>query len=290
MDNPAQIFEVTPEAFQSEVIERSSQAPVVLLFWAAQMAPAADAQRVLSALVPRYQGKVFLGLVDVAQDQTLAQHLRVQGLPSIRVVQNGQIAAQLDGPQTESAYTEMLDSLTMSSADALRAQLALLLEQKQFDAALNLLQQAIAEEPNNQAFRVELADVLLRQATTGNEQALGDARQLLAAIPEDTEDRKRPQTRLDFLEEAADFEPVAVLNDKLAQDPDDLEVRYQLAVRLAGLDGFEAALEHALHILQSDRKFRDDIGRLTMIRIFDLMGKGSPLASSYRRRMFNFLH
>ena len=43
-------------------------------------------------------------------------------------------------------------------------------------------------------------------------------------------------------------------------------------------------------ILQQDRKFRDDIGRTTMIRIFTLLGKGSELAGAYRRRMFNFMH
>ncbi len=155
MDNPSLIFEVTPEGFQAEVVDRSAQAPVLLLFWAAQMAPAADAQRQLSEMVPRYQGKVLLGLVDVAQDQTLAQHLRVQGLPSVRVVHNGQITAQLDGPQTEAAYQELLDGLTLSSADVLREQLSMLLEQRQYDQALGLLQQAISEEPNNQGFRVE---------------------------------------------------------------------------------------------------------------------------------------
>ena len=290
MDNQTLIFEVTADAFQTDVVERSNEIPVLLLFWAAQMAPAAEAQRQLSELVPRYQGKVLLGLIDVARDQTLAQHLRVQALPSVRVVSNGQIAAQLDGPQTEAAYRELLDGLTMSSAEALREQLSLLLEQRQFEQALGLLQQAITEEPNNQNFKVELADVLLRQAAEGNDQALTDARQVLAGIPVETEGRGRPQNRLELLEEAAAFEPVATLNDRVAQNSDDLEARYQLSVRLATIDSYENALDHALHILQTDRKFRDDIGRLTMIRILELLGKGSPLASSYRRRMFNFLH
>ena len=43
-------------------------------------------------------------------------------------------------------------------------------------------------------------------------------------------------------------------------------------------------------ILQKDRSYGEDLGRMTMIRIFTLLGKGSELASSYRRRMFNFLH
>ena len=43
-------------------------------------------------------------------------------------------------------------------------------------------------------------------------------------------------------------------------------------------------------ILMQNRKFRDDAGRLTMVRIMSLMPKGSNVAKAYRRRMFNFLH
>jgi thioredoxin-like negative regulator of GroEL len=45
-----------------------------------------------------------------------------------------------------------------------------------------------------------------------------------------------------------------------------------------------------MHILQKDRKFRDDIGRTTLVRIFALLPKGSELAKTYRRRMFALMH
>ena len=52
----------------------------------------------------------------------------------------------------------------------------------------------------------------------------------------------------------------------------------------------EAGLEAAMDILRSDREFRDDIGRLTMIRAFAMLGKGHELSGKYRRKMFNFMH
>ena len=163
MDEQAPIFNVTPDSFQTQVIERSQQVPVLLLFWADQVPPSAEARQQLETLVGQYQGKVLLGLVDVAQDQTLAQHLRVQGLPSIRVVSGGQLVEQVDGPQTESALRELLDALTMSSGELLRDQLQAYIDNGDYPSALAVLQQAINEEPNNQAFRVELADVLILQ-------------------------------------------------------------------------------------------------------------------------------
>lgn len=284
MDDQAPIFNVTPESFQTQVIERSQQLPVLLLFWADQVPPSAEARAQLETLVAQYQGKVLLGLVDVAVDQTLAQHLRVQGLPSIRVVSGGQLVEQLDGPQTESALRELLDALTMSSGELLRDQLQTYVDTGDYSSALAVLQQAIEEEPNNQAFRVELADVLIMQGQAD------EARKALAAIPADTADLERPTTRLEMLEEAAGIAGIGELTDKHEREPEDLETRYQLAVLGAVEKDYEFALEHCLAILQADREFRDDIGRTTMIRIFVLMGKGSELATRYRRRMFALMH
>jgi putative thioredoxin len=284
MQQEAQVFDVTPQTFQAAVLERSRQAPVVLLFWAAQVLPSADARRNLENVARPYAGKVFVGLVDVAQDPTLAQHLRVQGLPSIRVVKDGQLIHQMDGPQSEATLRSLLEQLTLSPADLLRGDLAELLAVGDFDRALALLQQALAEEPQNHAFRVELADVL---ACRGD---LAEARRALAAVPEGVEERDRPQTRIEIVEEAQGLEPLEQLEHQLAANPGDLEVRYRTAVRAVAAGDFERGLELALGILQADREFREDIGRLTMIRIFKLLGKGSEVASRYRRRMFAHMH
>lgn len=290
MAEDAPVFEATPDNFQSAVIDRSNRQPVLLLFWAEQIPESAQAQQTLAALVPRYSGKVALALIDVAQDQSLAQHLRVQGLPSVRVIQNGQIAGQLDGPQPESAYTQMLDDLTLSSADAIRQLLGQLLEAGDLGQARAMLQQAIEEEPNNQAFRVEFADVLARQGLAGDAQALADAEQVLAAIPEETAERERPAQRLQLGAEVAALPSRAELEAAVASNEDDFELRYQLALRLVAEDDCEPALEQLLTILQQDRKFRDDGARELMLRIFSMLGKGSKLAGQFRRRMFNFLH
>ncbi len=278
------VFEVTPESFQADVIDRSQQQPVLVLFWAEQVAPAKEARATLERLLGQYQGKVMMALVDVAQDQSLAQQLRVQGLPSIRVVKGGQLIEQLEGPQPESALVALLDQLTLSSSDVLKETLNSLLAAQDFPAALEVLQQAINEEPHNQSFRVEFADVLIQQGE------LEDARKVLDAIPEDTADLERPQCRLVFSEEAAVLPDLDSLVQLAQSKPDDLELCYQLAVVQTNAGNYEAALDHAMSILQRDREFMDDIGRTTMVRIFALLEKGSDLAGQYRRRMFNFMH
>ena len=166
----------------------------------------------------------------------------------------------------------------------LRDQLQAYIDNGDYPSALAVLQQAINEEPNNQAFRVELADVLILQGE------VDEARKALATIPADTPELERPTTRLEMQEEAAGMGAIGELASQHEGDPDDLEIRYQLAVLGAVEKQYEFALDHCLAILQADREFRDDIGRTTMIRIFALMGKGSELATRYRRRMFALMH
>ncbi len=275
---------ITPENFQTEVIERSNSMPVLVLFWAEQVPPSVQTKQLLETMIAQYSGKAALALSDVAQDQTLAQHLRVQGLPSIRVVHQGQIADQIDGPADETQLRAMLDTLTQSPTDMIKAQLDQIIASGDLTTAVNMLQQAVQEEPANQGFRVELADVLVRKGD------LDDARTVLASIPEDAEERERPQNRLEFVEEAAGFDSMENLQAALAQDEDNLELKYQLSVQCLVAGEYERGLELAMEILRSDREFRDDIGRLTMIRGFTLLGKGNELATKYRRKMFNFMH
>jgi len=283
MDSP-HVFDIELPSFQADVIERSRSVPVVVLFWTDQVPPAVETKAALERLAAQYQGKFALALSDIAKDQTLAQQLRVQSVPSIRVVQGGQLVEQMEGPQGERVLRQMIDKITQSPADALKDALARYLEAEDYDGALGVLQQAIGEEPNNASFKVEWADVLLLQGD------LEGARTVLATIAEDADERERPATRLELLEEANQAGSLPDALARIDRDEDDLEARYQAAVLLSARRQYGDALEHAMAILRRDRKFRDDIGRRTMIRIMSLMPKGDEAAKRYRRQMFNFMH
>ncbi len=283
MDARPAVFEVALQSFQGDVVDRSREVPVILLFWSDQVPPAAETKRALESLASQYQGKFALALCDVATTPQLAQQLRVQGIPSIRVVLDGQIADQLDGPQGEAVLRELIEGLTLSDAERLKEQLGQYIELRDWDGAIALLRAALEAEPNNAAFRVEWADVLARKGD------LDDAGKVLAIIAEDTPERERPATRLELAREAAPFDRQAA-RARIADDGDDLEARYQVAVTHAVDGNYVDALDQCMAILQTDRKFRDDAGRTTMIRIMATMGKGSDVAQRYRRRMFAFLH
>jgi putative thioredoxin len=275
---------VTVETFQTEVIDKSQSIPIVVFFWAEQIPLSVQGKSLLEQLLAEYQGKFVLALSDVAIDQNLAQRLQVQGLPSIRIIHLGQMVEQIDGRADETQLRPILDGLTESAADAIKGDLDHMMATGDFAGAVAALQESIQEEPKNQALRVELADVLVRKGD------LDDARTVLASVPEGTADRERPQNRLEFVEEVAAMDSMEALEQAIVNQPADLETKYQLAIQLIVAEQYERGLDRCMDILRTDREFRDDIGRLTMIRVFNMLGKGNETAGKYRRKMFNVMH
>ena len=277
------VVDVDARNFQAEVIEGSKAQPVFLCFWADQVPASAEARRVLERLAQACGGKFKLARADAGKDPTLAQHLRVQKLPSVKVIHAGQIADELDGPQPERALHDLVDRFTMSSGDMIRQQLAELLEQRDFGTAQQMLRQALDEEPNNAVFKVELADV---HALSGD---LAAARAVLATIAADAEDRDRPQTRVELLDEVATLPDIPVLQARRG-DAADLDAMYGLSLQFAAGGDYDAAFEQALQLLKMNRAYRDDLARRTLVRLFLLLPKGNELVKRVRRQMFNLLH
>jgi len=276
------IIEVTVQTFQTEVLEASQQKPVLLEFYSEGAEQSAALAVTLRKLADEYQGKFLLARVDVQQNSQIVQQLGVRTLPTIKVISQGQIAHEMEGQQEEVQLREMLDQLTMSPIEQIRAQITLLVSQGDRSGAIEMLQQAIAGEPANYGLHVELSDLLIMESRAD------EARQILSGLPPETEGIAKPQNRLKFIDRAAELPELAVLQSKVSDQ--DLQSQYDLAIRLIVDDQIEAALEALLVVLKKDKEFEDQIARKTMIEVFELLGKGDLTATAYRRKMFSFLH
>jgi len=284
MNASSNVIEVSAQNFQDEVLEKSKQIPVFLEFYADGAEPSMALAPVLRKLADEYQGKFLLARVDIQQNPQIVQQLGVRTLPTIKIIFQGQMVQDLEGPQEEAQLRQILDQLTMSPIERIQEQIKVLLSQGDRTGAIGMLQQAIGEEPSNYALHVELADLLIMEAR------VDEARQIIAGIPEDTAGISKPQNRLTFIDMAAELPSLDELQTQLEANQDDLQLRCDLAIRLIVDDQAEAALEELLLVLKKDKSFEDELARKTMIRIFELLGKGDPTATAYRRKMFTFLH
>ena len=276
--------DVTAENFQSEVAEKSNQMPVLMEFYAEGAEQCQPTSALLQKLVSEFHGKFTLARVDIQQNQLLVQVLGIRALPTIKIIFQDQMAGDIEGPADEQKLRDVLDQLTMSPMERVRDQIDLLIAQGERGQAIQMLQQVIAEEPKNFGLHVELCDLLIM------EDQVDDAKQILEAIPPETAGIEKPQSRLEFLELAGELAPLPELQAKADAEPDDLQAKYDLAVRLVVEDQAEAGLEALLAIMRADKTWQEELARTTMIKVFNMLGKGDELATSYRRKMFSLLH
>ena len=284
MNAGAHTVEVNAENFQSEVAEKSQQTPVLLEFYAEGAEQGLAASELLQRLVVEYQGKFILGRVNIQENAQLVQQLGVKTLPTIKIIYQGQIAGEIEGPVDEQKLRTALDQLTLSPVERVREQIDLLIADGDRKTAISMLQQVIAEEPKNFGLHVELCDLLIQ------EDQAADARQILSSLPADTPGIEKPRSRLEFIDRVSGLAEITELQAKRDADPDDLQTSLDLAVRLVVEDRIEQALEELLMILRKDKTWEDELARKTMIQVFNMLGKGNELATDYRRKMFTLLH
>ena len=100
--------EVTDATFQVQVVERSKTVPVVVDLWADWCEPCKQLGPILEKVVAETGGAVELAKVDIEGNPGVAQAFRVQSIPAVYVMVDGQVADGFVGAQGEASVREFL--------------------------------------------------------------------------------------------------------------------------------------------------------------------------------------
>lgn len=283
------IIEATEQNIQ-QVLEQSRQMPVLVEFWSSRSQPSLDMAPILARLVNEYQGKILLARVNADEQQMLASQFGLQALPSLKLVVQGQLANELDGPQTEASLRQWLapvvdpEAAEAQQEEGFIEQVRMAIEAGHGEQAEAALRQTLQQSPDKHAIRAVLVEYLLGQGQ------LDDAQSVLAEVTEDAEPLRPFRARfalLDKLEGAG--QSLKDLEARISESsaPEDL---YAHGLQAAAAGQFREGLESLLVLLRDHRDYKDGIARSALLEVFECLPKGEPLASEYRRKMFNYLY
>ena len=107
-------MDVTEATFESAVIQRSGELPVVVDFWAEWCGPCRQLGPVLERAAEARAGKVELVKLDVDANPTISRMFGIQGIPAVKAFRDGEVVAEFVGAQPPQAVDQFLDSLLPS--------------------------------------------------------------------------------------------------------------------------------------------------------------------------------
>ncbi|GAA2750801.1 tetratricopeptide repeat protein [Kitasatospora cinereorecta] len=105
------VLDVTEETFETEVVQRSTEVPVVVDFWADWCGPCKQLSPILERLAEEYAGRIVLAKIDVEANQLLAQQFGIQSIPAVMAVVAGQLVPLFQGAESEANVRKVLDQL-----------------------------------------------------------------------------------------------------------------------------------------------------------------------------------
>jgi putative thioredoxin len=291
------MIDATDATFQRDVLEASHHQPVLVDFWAPWCGPCRALGPLLEKLEGAYAGRFRLVKVNSDEHPELAAQFNVRSIPYVVAFVDGKPVNAFVGALPESQLRAFIDALLPNPSEIERRKALELLAAGQTDAALIALRAALALNPANDAARWDLADTLLERASASPAELaapmLAEARTTLEAVgrPAQNEPRHRAlATRLTSLMRSAELPQRETLQARIAADPSDLQSRLDLANLLIARADYEPALEQLLEIAGRDRSFGDDVGRKTMLSVFELMADDPARVAAYRRRLASVLN
>ena len=176
-DSVWRMVDVTDATFETEILARSDEVPVVVDLWAPWCGPCRTLTPIIEQVVAETDGEVVLAKVNVDENPQLSSMFQVQGIPAVFAVKDRKVVDQFVGAQPEAQVREFVERLRPTEEER---ELKALLEAGDEGS----LRKALELAPAHDGATVALAELLAGQGD--GEGALA----LLAKVPESAETRR----------------------------------------------------------------------------------------------------
>ncbi|MER6505649.1 tetratricopeptide repeat protein [Nonomuraea sp. NPDC001636] len=272
----ASVVDVTEETFTTDVIDRSMTVPVVLDLWSPRAPGSAQLSPVLEKVIGDLGGRAVLAKVNVDASPQIAQALRVQAVPTVLAIFQGQAVTGFQQVLPEQEVRRWLDEL-MGAVEQF------------YQANPDARPPAAEEGPQEPAGPPADPDlVAAEQAIDAGDLDAAEAayRRLLARVPGD-EDAKMGLAGVGLIKRTSAADPADV--QRRAQDPSDIDAQL-LAADLEMLSGaVDEAFERVVAVVKRTSGDDRDRARKHLLGLFDALPSDDPSLAKARRALASAL-
>jgi putative thioredoxin len=280
------MIEINESNFETEILVRSHEMPVLVDFWADWCAPCKSLMPLLEKLYSDYQGQLQIVKINTDEQRSLAEVNGIRSLPTLRLYRDGEVVEEVMGAQPESVLRELIDPHLLRASNGILQDVQALASGGQTEAAIKLLEQGVQDDPGNPNLPMALARLCMADGQ------LERAAELLESLPRDqrdSEDGKNLKLLLEFARVAADADDPDTLSATLRNNPGNAPAWHQLGAQQIVNGDYSAALESFMELLKCDRTYGDNAAQKGLIALFGLLGENDERVGRYRRQMANLL-
>ncbi|MFE3453200.1 co-chaperone YbbN [Nonomuraea sp. NPDC059194] len=272
----ASVVDVTDETFTTDVIDRSMSVPVILDLWSPRAPGSAQLSPVLEKVVTELGGRATLAKVNVDVSPQVAQALRVQAVPTVLAIFQGQALTGFQQVLPEQEVRRWLDELMGAVEQFYEAN----------PDARPPAAEGAAPAPEAPPLDPDLA-AAEKAIDEGDLDAAADAYERLLARSPGDEDARMGLAGVGLIKRTADVDPADV--QRRLQDPADIEAQL-LAADLEMLSGnVEEAFDRLVGVVRRTSGDERDIARKHLLGLFDALPSDDPALVKGRRALSSAL-
>ena len=287
------IKDSSDRAFKVDVIDASLEAPVLVDFWAPWCGPCRTLSPAIEKVVKEKAGKIRLVKINIDEHPAIAGQLGVQSIPAVFAFAGGRPVDAFIGAYPESEVRKFADKVIASTPpgaakagsleDEIKNALAAAKEAQtagDLGQAAQIFGMVLQHQPENAEALLGMARVYLKAGEAGQ------AQQILDSVPADAKkgaDYVSLTAELKLLSEAAELSETAELEAALANNADDHQSRYDLAIALNAEGKRVEAAEQLVALMKRDRTWNDDAARKKLLEFFEAWGFKDPATLKGRR-------
>ncbi len=268
-------IDVYDHDFEQEVLEKSYEIPVIVDFFATWCGPCQMLKPMLEKVAKEYD--CVVAKVDIDQNPYLSRALKIEGVPDVKIIYQGQLINGFVGVLPEPQLTELLAKCNIKRLvdDELSAIASGNLT-KDGEASPEMWQKLLEKYPNNPQITLEAAKYFI------SINHIEAAQELLANIPQNSPEFVSVKKAI-----------AALIQFKIAASDageTDLDRSFAQGAEFALAGNYKAALDLFLSMVEKERKYKDDGARKAILSIFDILGNNEPLTIEYRRKLTQALY